>query len=167
MTDVSDYNARRGEIGRTILLAGLVAGILDGLAASLQFYIMTGKSPVRVFQYIASAVLGATAFAGGIKTAALGLVLHLVIAIVFAAIFYYIFPLLKKLMRNLVIAGVIYGLLVWFIMNFAIVPMTKAATGPLVIKNALIGMIILIAMVGIPISLIVGRHYKMSSAPMR
>ena len=54
---------------RTILSAGLLAGFLDGIAASAQVYLMRGMNPVNVFQYVASGALGRSAFDGGWLTA--------------------------------------------------------------------------------------------------
>ena len=49
---------------RTILLAGIVAGTLDGLAAVAQYTMMTGKDPANVFVYVSSGVFGPSAFSG-------------------------------------------------------------------------------------------------------
>ena len=56
---------------RTILSAGLLAGFLDGIAASAQAYLMRGMNPVNVFQYVAGGALGRSAFDGGWLTAGL------------------------------------------------------------------------------------------------
>jgi hypothetical protein len=144
---------------KTIAFAGLLAGLLDGAAASVQYFISTGNSPTRVFQYIASAVFGKSAFAGGLEMAGWGLLFHLLIAMGFAALFFLLYPLIFRPLKNKIAMGIVYGLMVWMIMNLLVVPLTKAPQGPFKLKGVLIGMSILILMVGIPVSLIISRYY--------
>ena len=55
---------------KTILWAGSICGVLDGLSAVvLSAYF--GGTPLRVFQGIAGALLGRGAFNGGLKTGVL------------------------------------------------------------------------------------------------
>ena len=49
---------------RTILIAGLICGSLDGLCAIA----LAGGRWIRLFQFIASGVLGPDAFQGGLGT---------------------------------------------------------------------------------------------------
>jgi hypothetical protein len=64
---------------RALLVGGLTVGVLDGLDA-LIFFGLRGVAPARVFQGIASGLLGRSAFAGGMATALLGILLHFFIA---------------------------------------------------------------------------------------
>ncbi len=62
------------------LVAGTLAvGILDILDAFI-FFGLRGARPIGILQSIASGVLGRAAYQGGMRTAALGLLLHFVIA---------------------------------------------------------------------------------------
>jgi hypothetical protein len=144
---------------KTILFAGLLAGFLDAAAASIQYFLSTGNNPTRVFQYIASAVFGKSAFSGGLGMALLGLMFHFLIALGFAALFFLSYPLVFKPLKNKIVMGIVYGLLVWAIMNLVVVPLTRAPQGPFRLKGAVIAMAILIFMVGIPIAFIVNRYY--------
>ena len=57
-----------------IIKAGLLVGTLDILAAFLNYYITTGNKDVfTVLRYIASAVFGRAAFAGGVNSVVAGL----------------------------------------------------------------------------------------------
>ncbi len=69
-----------------ILLGGLIAGAFDISYACIYTYIVRGTSAIRILQSVASGVLGAKAFAGGLKTAVLGLALHFLIALTAAAV---------------------------------------------------------------------------------
>ena len=82
---------------RTILSAGLLAGVLDGIAAAAQAYLMRGMNPVVVFQYVARGALGRNAFDSGWLTAGLGIVFHLAIAFSWAALFFFAYPSLSFL----------------------------------------------------------------------
>ena len=147
---------------RTILFAGLVAGFLDIAAASLHYFISTGKGPTRVFQFIASAIFGKAAFSGGLGMAALGLLFHFIISIGFAGLLYTIYPYVYNFLRNRFLIGFFYGVMVWLVMNTVIVPLTRAPQFQIRWESALIGMGILILLVGIPIALIVHRFYRSS-----
>ena len=72
---------------RVIASAGLVCGVLD-IACTLTLSRLKGITPKRFLQGIASALLGPKAFAGGVRTAIMGLMIHFFIAFVVAAIYY-------------------------------------------------------------------------------
>ena len=63
----------------TIVRGGLTAGVLDAADAVIAYGIL-GTSPIQVLQYVASGLLGNTAFAGnalpGVANAGLGAALH-------------------------------------------------------------------------------------------
>jgi len=143
----------------TIIFAGLTAGFLDGVAASLHYFISTGNNPTKVFQYIASAVFGKSAFSGGLGMAGWGIVFHFIIAMAFAWLFYLIYSIFFRFLKNKLIIGIVFGLMVWVIMNLAVVPFTKAPPIPFQIQGAIINMLILIFMVGLPISLIIHWYF--------
>lgn len=143
----------------TILFAGLLAGFLDGAAASVNYYIASGNSPTRVFQYIASAVFGKKAYSGGVGMVVWGLIFHFLIALIFSGLLFLVYPVLYRLLKSKLIMGIVYGLIVWVIMNLVVVPLTNAARFPFSLKSIIIGVGILIFMVGIPIALIVHQYY--------
>src|SRR5688500_1592432 len=96
---------------KTVLLAGLLVGSLDIVAALVNFYINTGKDPKIVLKYIASAVLGRSAFsASASNTAAVwGLLLHFLIAFIWTFFFFLLYPKLKLFSWNRIITGILYG----------------------------------------------------------
>jgi hypothetical protein len=149
---------------RTILLAGLLAGVLDGIAAAAQAYLMRGMNPVVVFQYVASGALGRNAFDGGWLTAGLGIVFHLGVALSWAALFFFAYPSFSFLAKSRVVNGVAYGLLIWLTMNLLVVPMSRIPARPFVLQNVVTGMLILIVMVGMPVAFIVPKYYLHQAA---
>lgn len=146
---------------RTILWAGLVAGILDALAAMTMTIIRGGKDPLAVWRYVASGVFGPESLAGGTPMVAWGLVFHFFIALTFAALYYLIYPQLHRFISSPVAIGLLYGILIWLVMNRIVLPLSNipAPTQPFDPARVAISMAIIMIMVGLPISLIVHRHY--------
>lgn len=143
-----------------ILKAGLIAGILDILAAFVSYMIKTGKNPFPILNYIASAAFGKE-IGYGDKTLMpiLGLLFHFLIATIFAAIFYYVWPLIRKVSTNWVISGLGYGVLVWVAMNLVVLPLTAApGVGKHTTSGVITGMLILMVFVGLPISWVISRY---------
>lgn len=145
---------------KTIVLAGLLVGSLDIIAAIVNFYAKTGKDPQLVLKYIASALVGKEAFAGGSAMSALGLLLHFLIAFIWTMFFFWIYPKLRFLSFNRIITGILYGIFIWFIMSHVVVPMSKAPGGAFNLKQAAIAALILIGAIGLPLSFIAYRYYK-------
>lgn len=144
---------------RSILTAWLIAGTMDITAACTQYYINTGKGPEGVLRYVASGLIGKSAGNGGIEIPLLGLLLHYIVALVFTLIFFWLYPRLKFMQVNKWITGLVYGMVVWVIMNRLVVPLSAAHTGPFVLKKAAIAMAILMVCIGLPISLVANKHY--------
>ena len=145
---------------RTVLLSGLLVGTLDITAALVQFYIKTGKDPLIVPKYIASAVFGKDAYAGGNQMVVYGFLFHYLIAFIWTLFFFFIYPRLNIRSWNRVVAGVLYGLFIWVIMNRVVVPMSKAPVSAFNLKQAVIAALILIAAIGLPLSFIAHRFYS-------
>ena len=72
---------------QTIASAGLVAGILD-ITSAFVIAAIKGVGSMRMLQGIASGLIGAKSFDGGVATAAFGLAIHFLIAFTAATVFY-------------------------------------------------------------------------------
>lgn len=142
---------------QTILLTGLIAGTLDIISA----LVVSQLSLANMFHYIASGAIGReAAFSGGIATMMLGFFIHYLIAFSWTILFFVLYPKVKLLQGNKYVIGVLYGALVWVVMNLIILPMTYIGSRPLVFKNILVNMIILMVMIGLPVSLMAHRYYR-------
>jgi uncharacterized membrane protein YagU involved in acid resistance len=142
---------------RAILWAGLIAGILD-LTAAFVTGGLQGASPVRISQSIASGLLGASAFQGGLPMAALGVVLHFVIAFGAAAVYVAASRKLRVLMERPVLCGVLYGIAVYVVMTFVVVPLSAAPFLLGQTPGALAtGLAVHILCIGLPIALVTRR----------
>jgi hypothetical protein len=138
---------------KIILIAGLVAGTLDGLAAGIKFYIDQDRGPGPVFRYIASAALDKNDFSRD-GMLVFGILFHYLIAILFAAFFLFLYRAIPLVRKNIFVTGLLYGLFVWVMMNQVVLPLSRLAPIPFNLKGAVIAALILIFMVGVPIALI-------------
>lgn len=115
--------------GKTVLAAGAVAGTLD-LTLAITFFAVTAHAPLSaVPQAVASGMLGARAFNLGAAAAVLGIALHYFIAITVAGIYYAASRRLRLLTRRPVICGAAYGIGVFLVMQYIVVPLS-ARPGP-------------------------------------
>lgn len=149
-----------------ILIAGLIAGTMDITAACVTAWLQSGVTPPRVFKYIATGVLGAPALTAGVGTAALGLLLHYVIATGWAVLFYVVSRQVGVLINHAIISGLLYGVVVYVLMNFVVVPLSRVPprrTPPLLSARAQQAAILMFC-IGLPIALVV-RHLGRPSSP--
>jgi hypothetical protein len=144
---------------QTIILAGLLAGTLDALAAIIQVHLKSNIGPLPIFRFIASGVFGQDAFAGGVPMALWGILFHYVIAMSWTALLFFLYPYLMKVMNKFVI-GFLYGIVIWLMMNLVILPLSNIPKGRgIEIESAVVAALILIIAIGIPVSLIFHRYY--------
>ena len=150
---------KSGDLLSVILIAGLVAGTIDISIALIQFYIKTGKDPAIVLKYIASAVFGKNAFAGGTAMAIYGLAFHYMIAFGWTILFFFLYPKISLLSINNILTAVLYGIFIWAMMERVIVPLTKASQQPFDISKAISSILILSVAIGFPLSIFAKRYY--------
>jgi hypothetical protein len=112
-----------------ILAGGLVAGALDITYACVFWAVKAGVPAQRIFQSVAAGLLGKASFEGGTATAALGLALHFLIATSMSLTYYLVARRWPLLWRQAVPCGLLYGLLLYAIMNFIVVPLSAAGGG--------------------------------------
>ena len=124
-SDVGAHVTGRPRPLETILLGGLIVGILDMLFAFV-FYGFILKIPyLRIFQNVAAGLLGKdVAFAGGVKTFLLGLALHFIVATCIAAVYYLASLFMPFLIRHAVVCGLLYGLIAYLVMNYVVIPLS-------------------------------------------
>lgn len=143
-----------------VVLGGAIAATLDILYAFALFG-YRGISPIRILQSIASGILGSASYQGGFATALLGLVLHFAIAVAAAAVFYLAARAMPWLVGHAVFAGLVFGLCVYVVMNFVVLPFsafphksnfTWSAAWP--------GILVHMFFVGLPIALCVRRALR-------
>ena len=146
---------------KAILLATLVAGTLDIIAAVTVNGIMSGTfKPVRILQGIASGAIGKSALEGGIGMALIGLLFHYCFALMFATVYFLLFPYLPFLQRYPLLWGCLYGIVAWAIMSGLVIPLSKLNPAPFNWERAIINIVILMFMIGLPIALLARKYYS-------
>ena len=136
---------------RAILYGTLTVGALD-LADALVFFGLRGAQPIRICQSIAAGLLGRSAFQGGLATAALGVLLHFFIAFLIVSVFYLISRRVPGLLAHPIASGLAYGVGVYFVMNYAVIPLSATSRGPFVLPVFVNGLLIHAFGVGLPSS---------------
>jgi hypothetical protein len=117
--------------------------------------------PVRILQSIASGIVGAQAREGGLATAALGAVLHFLIAFTAAAVYYAASRKLGFLVRQAVPFGLLYGVVVYSVMNFVVLPLSAfPGKGAPPLDVMIPGIVAHMLVVGLPIALAVRRYSR-------
>lgn len=117
----------RNGAAAAILLGGLIAGTLDIGAAAL----INGKGPGFICQVIAAGLIGTkAAFAGGAGTMILGLVLQWAMSMIIAAIFVFASLRLPLLRGQWLPAGLAYGVGIFFVMEWLVVPLSAIGHAP-------------------------------------
>lgn len=143
---------------KTILTAGLVAGVLDA-GDAVVVSLLRGGSAETMFQYIASGVLGRASFKGGVATSILGLLLHFFIATSAATVFFLAAARLRDLTRRPLLWGTLFGIAVYIFVNYLVVPLSAVPKGRRPPDLSLItnGVLASILLVGVPIAWITAR----------
>ena len=148
----------------TILWIGLIAGTLD-IADNLIFNQFRGISPVRVFQYIASGLIGMKSFQLGLASVALGVLIHYTIALFWTGVFYTASRKFSILVRRPVICGLLYGVVVYLVMNFVILPLSRVPPRPaaVTLPSRINAVLALLLFIGLTISLLTRRSITRAS----
>jgi hypothetical protein len=144
---------------RAIVWAGLTCGVLDGLSATVVSALF-GGTPMRLFQGIASGLLGRSAFQGGAGTALLGIALHFVVATGAAATYYAASRLLPVLIDRALVCGIAFGGAVHLFMTFVVIPLSAIGSRPFVLRSFVAFLMVSMLVVGPSISLTVRRHSR-------
>jgi hypothetical protein len=139
-----------------IVVGGLIVGVLDLIYA---IAVYSPHKPILIPQTIASGILGVRSYHGGIRTAALGLVLHFVIALGAAAVYYLASLKLTFLVSRAVLFGLIYGALVYLFMHIVVLPLSAMPKGETPLVYVVTEFVEHWFGVGLPIALSV-RHYS-------
>lgn len=151
---------------KSVLLTTLVAGTLDIISAHVDQTIRTGAFPGKMFYAIAGGAIGMkTAFSSGPVIILLGVFIHYLISFLFTLFFYLVYPILKKVSPNKYLNGLLYAIFVQATMTFLVLPLTALPNRPFVFNmDVVLGIFILTAVFGLPISLMTERYYRTVAA---
>ncbi|WP_262690844.1 hypothetical protein [Kordiimonas aestuarii] len=144
----------------TILIGGSIAGTLDILYA-ISAYSLRGVKPMVILQSVASGVQGAQAYSGGGTSAALGLGLHFFMTTLMALIYVLAAQVFPILTTRPVMTGAAYGVLLYLVMNYVVVPLSLAVPGRPPEGWYILGALFAhLCLVGVPIALTAAKFGK-------
>ena len=139
------------------LTGGLVAGTFDITYACTFWALTRGVAPKRVFQSVASGLLGDASFTGGWPTALLGLALHYFLATSMAVTYYLFARHWPELWQRPWRYGPLYGVLLYGIMNYIVVPLSAANAGSRNLVWVLLSVAVHAFLIGTPCALFARR----------
>jgi len=141
--------ARRHSPARYVVLGGLALGTLDLIFACTFWGAMRGLAPQRILQSIAAGVQGPAAFDGGAGSAALGALCHYFIAIMMVCWYTLVGARLRMLIEHPVRYGLLYGLLLYGVMTYLVVPLSNAPQPTKIYLPWMVASIIMHAVFGV------------------
>lgn len=111
---------------QAIVSGGVVAGTLDIGAAAL----INMASPALILRFVAGGLLGKAALDGGASTALLGYLLQLAMSLIIATVYVGASRRLAWMRTRWIAAGLAFGVVVFFVMNYAVLPLSAWARLP-------------------------------------
>jgi hypothetical protein len=111
-----------------ILLAGLLTGITDGCFSSVLAAFFYGSTVSRLWQGVASTLLGPSALQGGSTSVAVGILMHFGVALGWSTVFVLLVSRIGFVEQLLASPGGVlkvaiwFGPLIWLVMSFLVVP---------------------------------------------
>ena len=135
----------------------LAVGLFDAIDAIVFFGLRSGATPMRIFQSIASGLIGRDAYAGGAGTALVGLVLHFVVAFGIVSTYMLASGIQPALTRRPLLYGAVYGVVAYLVMNLVVIPLSAIGTVRFSTPGVINGLLIHAALVGPPSALAAAR----------
>jgi len=112
-----------------LVRAGLLTGVIDGLFSSVLSVAFYDSTVTRLFQGVASTLLGKEALDGGTPAALVGVLMHFGVAFGWSAVF--LLLVLRSAWVRRVLASrygavkvaSVYGPFIWLVMSLAVIPL--------------------------------------------
>jgi hypothetical protein len=160
---------RLNRAGARLVRAGVLTGVADGLFSSVLSVAFYHSPVTRLFQGVASTLIGQSAFEGGTSAAVIGLLMHFGVAFGWSAVFLLV-VMRSRWMRRLITspygvvkAASLYGPFIWMVMSLAVIPLLLHRP-PTINIRWWIQLIGHMPFVGLPIVASIGRSSE--AAPM-
>lgn len=139
-----------------LALHAFVAGIIGAIGTDVFISIGHQTSPVKVWQFIASAVFGPVAYTSS-QYAAIGLALHLFTALFWAYLYTLVWSRVNSL-HNWVLGGVVWGILVTVCMDAF--EAFRGVLGPLTAGSIIFGLITNVVFYGLLVAWYLSRNAR-------
>jgi hypothetical protein len=111
-----------------LVRAGLLTAVTDGLFATVQSAVTPGSTVMKLWQSVASTVLGKSAYDGGLPTALFGVLMHFCVAFGWSAVFLFVVMRSSWVRRTVSspsgVVGIaaLYGPFIWLVMSLVVIP---------------------------------------------
>ena len=108
--------------------AGVATAIVDGLFACFLSGVVYRSGVTRLWQGVASVLLGPEAMTGGTRTALIGVLLHFGVAFTWSAVFVFLLMRWGKVQEVLsspwgvLKVAAVYGPFIWMVMSLLLIP---------------------------------------------
>jgi hypothetical protein len=155
-----------------LVRAGLLTGVVDGLFASVLSVGFYDSTVARLFQGVASTLLGREALEGGTRTALIGVLMHFGVAFGWSAVFLLLAmrsAWIRRVLRSpygAVKVASVYGPLIWLVMTLVVIPLLLQRP-PRINTRWLVQLIGHIPFVGLPIAGSIGSGVLPPVKPLR
>jgi hypothetical protein len=143
------FQVARHSSWQWIVVGGLAFGTLDLLFASTFWGALRDVAPARILQSIAAGVQGKAAFEGGAGSALLGIACHYFIAMMMVSAYYLASGRMRGLIEHPVRYGLLYGLVLYGVMTYVVVPLSNAPQPTKVYLPWMVASIIMHAVFGV------------------
>jgi hypothetical protein len=150
----------------------LAIAVVDFIFASCLSVFVYGSTFSRLWQGVASTVLGPSAMQGGTRAVLVGLLLHVIVAFTWSAVFLALATAWLRLQQiiatptGIVAVAAIYGPVIWCVMSLVVIP-TLTGRPPSITPRWLIQLVAHIPFVALPIVMVVGRGLNARAREVR
>ncbi len=148
----------RGAIWKSILVGTLICGTLDILLATI-LTLQRGKHPAAMLRFVASGPFP-QAIEWGAQGALLGLAVHFTLMAIMVAALVLILRARPQLLDTPWRTALAYGVLTYFIMNWAVVPLRFHTPLPPKTLSVITQLFAHIVLVGVPATFVARRYMR-------
>ena len=120
--------AARPSVVPRLIRAWLTTAVSDGIFSSVLVTVFYGSTFARLWQGVASTLLGPKALGGGTRTVLIGLLMHLSVALTWSTVFLIAWMASGAIRRvtssmgGALAVACIYGPCIWMAMSFVVIP---------------------------------------------
>ena len=111
-----------------LVRAGLLTALVDGTFSGVLSAFFYNSTVARLFQGVASTLMGPRALEGGLHTAMIGVLMHIGVAFGWSAVFLLLadrVAFIQNVLRSpngILKVAAVYGPIIWMVMSFIVIP---------------------------------------------
>jgi hypothetical protein len=129
MDDAVSLASMKSDTSSRLARAWLVTGVTDAIFSSVLVTVFYHSTVTRLWQGVASVLLGKQALDGGARTALIGLLMHFGVALGWTAVFLFLVlpsTWIRRLLASkygVIKVATLYGPFIWLVMSLAVIPL--------------------------------------------